>query len=446
MLETIREFALERLAASGEAGSVRHRHAAFFVALAERGMPAVGLPGSLARLAILEREDPNLRAALAWAVEQRDAETGLRLVTALDGAWGAGGRLREVRTWTERVLALGGDEVPGLRVLARAQLGFAALFLGDEPAAAAAGEQSLAESRARGDTIGAAYALNLLGAVVMDRGNHEQAHELAAEALVLGRQVGDPAVTAWSLANLGLNAALRGDHDRAVAWYEESLAVWRELGEAAGQANLLTNLAWLVRQQGDTRRAAALNREALATAWEFRNLGGLCVLLGDAAGVALAAGQADRSARLLGAADTLRERAGTPVLTMEQADYDRVLLATRAALGEAAFRAAWIEGEQLPLVEVVGEAEATFAEEEQAEPSEAAPLPPASGPVARSGLSPREIEVVRLIAKGNSNQDIADTLFISHRTATTHVRNILTKLDLDNRAAVAAWATRHHLA
>ncbi len=156
MLETIREFALERLVASGEEGTVRDRHAAFFVALAERGMPAVGLPGSLARLAVLEQEDPNLRAALAWAVEQRDAETGLRLLTALDGAWSAGGRVREVRTWTERVLALGGDAVPGLRVLARVILGGTALVLGDEPAAAAAGEQSLAESRARGDAIGAA--------------------------------------------------------------------------------------------------------------------------------------------------------------------------------------------------------------------------------------------------------------------------------------------------
>ncbi len=290
------------------------------------------------------------------------------------------------------------------------------------------------------------YALNLLGGVAMDRGNLEQAHELTAEAVALGRQVGDPSVVAWSLAGLGLIAALRGDHDRAVEWHAESLALWQELGDVVGQANVRTNIAWLIRRRGDTRRAAALNREALATAWEFRDAGALSILLYDAAGVALAAGRADRAARLLGAADTLRERIGTRVPTFDQADYERLLLATRAALGEAAFRAAWIEGEHLPLVEVVGEADATFAEEEQAEPSEAAPLPPASGPVARSGLSPREIEVVRLIAKGNSNQDIADTLFISHRTATTHVRNILTKLDRDNRAAVAAWATRHHLA
>ncbi len=295
MLETVWEFGLEQLGASGEEDAVRRRHAAVFVALVEQDMPAVGLPGPPARLPALEREDANLRVALGWAVERGETETGLRLVTALGGVWGTLGRFREERAWVEHVLALGGDEVPALRVLALAQLGWAALFLGDEAA------------------------------------------------------------------------------------------------------------------------------------------------------VAVTVGHSEWAARLLSAAARLLDRMGTPLMTMHQAAYAHNLAAIRAVLGETAFQAAWAEGEVLPLAEAVAEAEAIFAEEEAQAPGGVVP-PPASDPVALSGLSPRELEVVRLIATGCSNQDIADALSISHRTASTHVRNILTKLGLDNRAAVASWATRHHLA
>ncbi len=150
------------------------------------------------------------------------------------------------------------------------------------------------------------------------------------------------------------------------------------------------------------------------------------------------------AARLLGAAARIRERTGTLVPTRDRVAYERDVAATRATLGEEAFAAAWTAGEALPLKEAVAEADAFLAATVIDLTATGVPLDP--DPVARSGLSPRELEVVRLIATGCSNQDIADALFIGHGTATTHVRNILTKLNLDNRAAVAAWATRHHLA
>jgi DNA-binding CsgD family transcriptional regulator len=148
---------------------------------------------------------------------------------------------------------------------------------------------------------------------------------------------------------------------------------------------------------------------------------------------------AARAARLLGADEVLRERVGTPVLGAEREHYERDLAAARRGLSEDGFATAWAEGRTLSLEEAVAEADAVFA---AVIAGETAPDQPAPA----HGLSPREREVVALIAAGRSNQEIADALFISHRTATTHVRNILTKLDLPSRTAVAAWAIRHGLA
>ena len=124
--------------------------------------------------------------------------------------------------------------------------------------------------------------------------------------------------------------------------------------------------------------------------------------------------------------------------------YDRDLAEVRAALGDEAFAAALAAGQALPLGEAVADADAIFAEEEAAAETVPAPPVPSSGADGH-GLSPRELEVVRLIAAGRSNREIADALFISHGTAITHVRNILGKLGLDSRTAVAAWAIRHGL-
>jgi DNA-binding NarL/FixJ family response regulator len=166
-------------------------------------------------------------------------------------------------------------------------------------------------------------------------------------------------------------------------------------------------------------------------------------MLADAADLAAIAGRAEPAARLFGAAAALRAAADVSLRPLERADQDRTATAIRAELDEATFEVARAAGAALPLEAAIAEADALLRSLEEApEPTTpSAPAVPVPG-----GLSPRELEVVRLLAAGQSNQEIADELVVSHSTAVTHVRNILTKLGLDSRAAVAAWAVRHGLA
>ena len=156
--------------------------------------------------------------------------------------------------------------------------------------------------------------------------------------------------------------------------------------------------------------------------------------------------QSAQAVRLLAAATALLEEFGTHVLVdwQPEIEIDAKVAVLRAELGDAACAAAWSAGRALSLDEAVAEADRVFAAAEQAPASETAP-PPVLDAAARSGLSPRELEVVRLLAAGRSNREIADALYISHGTATTHVRNVLGKLGLGSRTAVAAWAIRHGL-
>jgi DNA-binding NarL/FixJ family response regulator len=148
---------------------------------------------------------------------------------------------------------------------------------------------------------------------------------------------------------------------------------------------------------------------------------------------------------LLGAATRVREATGIKVEPHNLARYERSLAAVRGILGDEAFAAAQDAGRALPIEEAIAAADAIFAAQSVAAPEPGSP-PVVEDPGARAGLSPRELEVVRLVAEGRSNQEIGDALFISQGTARTHVQHILTKLGLDSRAAVAAWAVRHGLA
>ena len=435
LLETVREYGLEQLAASGEAEAARDRHVAFFVALAERDRPPIGSAGPPERVAALRREDANLRAALGWIIEREDAETGLRLVTALASWWRAFW-MREGRTWIERVLALGGDAAPDLRALALGQAGFAAYLSNDLAPAAAAGERALVDSRARGDVTGAAFALALLSAVATARGDHDRADALIAESVALSRQAGDPAVVALRLESAGAAAGIRGDLDRAIARFEESLVLLRGAGNAREIGHVLANLAFSVHERGDPRRAAGLAREALGATWGPREEERLIFPLDLAATVARAAGRTTEAARLRGAEARLRARFQVPILTKDEAHYGRERDALRRALGEAESAAAWAAGEALPVAEAVAEANAVLA---------AIVDTPTAAITSAHGLTPRELEVIRLIAAGQSNRQIADALFIAVPTVKRHLTNIFGELGVTSRSALNTYAHTHDL-
>jgi predicted ATPase/class 3 adenylate cyclase len=265
MLETIREYALERLDASGEAEAVRRRQAEYFLRLAEEAQPQLDGPNQAMWLERLEGEHDNLRMALAWSQEPAgSAETGLRLATALEGFWYRRGYLREGRAWLVAALAQPGVAAPSLaRARALGIAGWWANVQGDDGAARAYHDECLALYRALGDRRGTAQTLATLGVIACAGGDYAQAAMHCEESLALYRELGDRYGSAHVLQWVGTIARDQGDYVRAIPLFAESLAVWRDFGDKSAIADALNGMGDAMRQQGDSMRAAALYQEAL---------------------------------------------------------------------------------------------------------------------------------------------------------------------------------------
>jgi predicted ATPase/DNA-binding CsgD family transcriptional regulator len=438
MLETVREYGLERLEASGEAESVRKRMAAWYVGLAERVLPELFGPDQRDWLDRLETEHDNLRAVLEWALDRGRAADAQRLVASASRFWYVRGHLSEGRVWAERALAAG--PAPGaVRAAALIVAGWLALEQGDRQRAVARLEEALAQARAVDHPMWTAQALTLLGLAAEERGRYAEAQAHHQDALRLYRTLGDRVWLPLALNHLGVVAYEQGDIERAMHRFEEALASFRAAGNTFGIGVVLVNLAKLERERGDFARAADLFAESLALRWEQGDRMGIAGCLRGLASVAAMTHRHERAARLFGAAEAVRETLGLPP-PRHHAQYGQAVARARAGLGDEAFAAAWAAGRALPLADAV--AEAMTARPEAAAGDLPAPLRRAE----RFGLTLREVEVLRLVRAGLSNREIAERLYITERTAQTHVQHILDKLDVVTRAAAAALAVEHGLA
>jgi len=367
LLQVIREYALEGLEASGETSALRRAHAAHFLALAEQAEPELSGPEVGAWLGRLEREHDNLRAALGWAREQEEVETGLRLASALREFWGMRGHLREGWAWVEGLLALeSGDDLRtegaahavAAEVRARALItgGRLAMWQGDYVVAGNWLEEATALGRAAGDRRTVALALNSLGVLAAQQGDMERAGARWVDSLALMREVGDRRGVATVLHNLGNVAAYQGDLERAAASYAEAVVLARQDGDQQGIALSLSNLGAVARMRGEVTQAEALGREALAL---FRDLGDFRACAGgleELVSTAGVAGHGERAARLLGAAAALRETLDAPQPALWQAEVEQAVAAARATLGEEAWVAAFTAGRALSLDQALVEA------------------------------------------------------------------------------------------
>jgi len=510
MLETIREYALELLEASGEAEAHRRQHAIFFLAMAEEAEPKLRSAEQSTWRRRLEVEQDNLRAALRWTLESHEAEMGLRLAGALSLFWRFRNRPREGRSWLEQVLAQPGAKA---RTAARAKAlrvaGAMAYYQGDFPEAhrlleasvlvsrevGAAGKQNLAiallllgdvellqgnSSEAyelAGESLqvyqevaeawGIAMALRLLGKATGELGNLMAARSLLEESAALFRVVGDRRYLMMPVEALGLVALRQGDYAGARAHFEEILSVAQEMGDEPFIANALAHLGTIALRMGDFPQSAALYQQSLALNREQANRDGIVEDLAGLAEVASLLGQPERAARLLGAVEALREVSGIRLSPLRRAEYDRTVEGIRTHLDEAAFAEAWKEGRTRPLEQVIAEA----GETKDAPPSEAKPreatqedassaLPPSvlssppSAPLSPrralqqhfGGLTSREREVALLVAHGKSNRAIAEELVVGVSTVEAHITHIFTKLGFASRAQIAAWAVDKRLA
>ncbi|HEY7034964.1 MAG TPA: LuxR C-terminal-related transcriptional regulator [Thermomicrobiales bacterium] len=455
MLETIREFALERLELSGQDTESRTRHAAYFLALAESVEPHLMMPGQESWLARLAAEHDNLRAALGWLERAGKAEAMLRLTSALSLFWFVRSHFDEGRGWLERALALGGEAPVALRAKALVRAGYLAIDQGDARRGEALIAQGLALWRDIGDREQVAASLYILGNALQSQGRYDEAQTRTEEALALYDGLADGAVTTVrfacnSLASLGRLAYARGEYARAEEYVAEALARQRSIGDdwAAGSTifdfgRLLGRLAQL---RGDLVEAAARYRETLSHAHSHGDPWLTARALVGVADVVLAKGRPERAARVLGAVAALDERVGGASFPADRDHQGGIIAAARVALGEGKFAAAWSAGRALPSEQAVAEALVLIEHVGSESEVEPAPAQPAALSAAPFGLSQREREVLALLIRRDTAPEIAGQLCISVRTVERHVESIYRKLGVNSRREAAAVALRCGLA
>jgi predicted ATPase/transcriptional regulator with XRE-family HTH domain len=290
MLETVREYALERLAVSGEEEAIRQAHAAFYLDLAERAEPELTGPTQAEWLNRLEIEHDNLRTALTWSLDGGEATAALRLAGALGRFWRMHGHPREGLSWLERTLALSPNEATTARGKALEEAGRLAHDRGDPDQTEARQTAALAIWRTLGDRHGEARSLDELGNVAHDRGDFARAVTLHEQALGLAREAGDKRGTARALNNLAMAALYQSQDERAWDLYNEALAVLRELGDTYGVNVVLTNMAIVAIRRGDLDHAAAISHECIAGCRELGDQQGIGSALVNLAEVALLQG------------------------------------------------------------------------------------------------------------------------------------------------------------
>jgi len=390
LLETIRQYAREKLAESGETSLIRDRHLTHFLALAKRAEPEVQGAEQLMWFDRLEMELDNFRAALAWSLERGEegVELGLELASSLwwfwfqrtsheEGRWLekalmasqasvdlvrraiALARLSVVRffdeTASEEALALAQRLGPAGRetmALALMYKGAWAVYQADHTQAKLLAEESVRLFRELEDRWGMCEALTWLGMSLINKGDHELAINPLEESLALARQARDGNEIGFALWQLGRAAMARGDYSQATNFMSESLAVYKELKLYGGVTFLLGDLGKAALKQGDYQQAVSHYKEALTIYWDWgigrRIAEGLEQLV-----TAVMHQQVNQSVRLLGTAEALRQSCDAPLFPYQLSDYERCVKSLRSQLDEATFTTCWVEGRAMTVKQAV---------------------------------------------------------------------------------------------
>ncbi len=468
LLETIREYAREKLAAHGDDDGARAAHAAHYLALAsaagERSItPAV--------VGAVEPEHGNIRAALRWYLDRGDAEAALRLAGSLWlHFWIPKGHLSEGRRWLDAALAI--ESPPTLaRARGLAGAGTLAYCQSDYEAAEKQCGEGLALSQELDDRLGEAHSYAGLALVARSRGDFKTATRMSEEALAAFEESGGELEIAGAHEHLGLLKWYEGDYAAARPSLDQSLEIARRLGDRLLTAAVLQSLGWLALSEGDAAAAASLLTESLppirevGDPWQLaRSLFGLGLCAsrrgehqaardlcrkalalaaesGDRrfasgclvglAHVEAAAGHPDVALTLYAAADVLRESTGGVWPEIVRAAFEADLEALRGAVDERGFASGWARGRELTLEEAI----------EAPHPTSGDGAPPRP-----AGLTARELEVLRLVATGLSDAQVAERLVLSLRTVHSHVRSIYRKLGVSSRSAATRYAIRQRIA
>jgi predicted ATPase/DNA-binding CsgD family transcriptional regulator len=484
MLDSIREYAAARADAAGEAVMLQQRLRDYAMLetehLMQMGMGLIRAPWPVT-VQTFRRFDSdlgNLRQVLGRCLADRDAEAGLRLCTVMGPVWIVRGSFAEGAEWYDSFFGLDSPVAPvPAAVLGPAIVGRAQLALASDPVQAQVrATEGLGLCREAGADFWTATALNLLTEVALHAGRAGEAADRADETLAVARQAGDRWNEGYALGTMAAAAGQRGDLAGAQRLGEAALAVMRGIDQQWGAARTLLGLGDLARLTGDAYAAGRRYEEALAILREVNarpeiarclaGLGRIAMEQGDIvlgrqhltrsielsrsigsrigtirgleafAALAVAEEEPERAVRLAAAAAALREAAHLPPRPAAWADR---YLAAAGDLGEDEVGRLWEQGSGLDASSAV-ELALEGGPQPAAEPAGA--TRPAGRLATQGGLTPRELEIVALIAKGHSNRAIGEELVISPATAARHVANIMLKLGFSSRAQIAAWAVR----
>jgi predicted ATPase/DNA-binding CsgD family transcriptional regulator len=480
LLETIRQYAQEKLRASGDWVSAHEHYLACFLRLTEEVAPKLREQYQQLWFDWLETENDNIRAALAWALEQQRIEAGMRIGTALYSFWQTRAYIREGYAWYERFLHQTDDSVPlAVHVNALTWSSVMASFLGDAVTATARGQEAVALCEAAGeegrpllavaligvasgakaagdyqtsymmgeriievyrelnDPVSLGISIMMQGETALALGKHDTAQSLLEESMALARAAGDRYRIALTLNYMGDVARSERQIVQAHSTYEESLSILRELGAAHEIPATLHNLAYVCLYQGELERAQALFYESLEAQRALGNHAGVLEGLLGFAALASKTGLAAESARLYAAA-VANGRGGdsASLWALEKLEYEHYIGLARAKLSDAEFEAEQAKGNALSMEQAIEYAlNLPFGLQKH----------PQKGIEAPQELTEREREVVTLIARGLSNGEIANELVLSKRTVEHHIANILSGLGFTNRAQIVRWAMENGL-
>jgi predicted ATPase/DNA-binding CsgD family transcriptional regulator len=469
MLETLREYALERLTHHSELEAVQQRHGDTFVTLVEQAERHLTGADQAAWLDRLDREQGNIRAVLQNALKRGDAETAVRLSGAFWRFWYLHGQLGEGRRWLESALAISDGISLPLQIKAFSGAGFLAANLGDYAQSRQWGHQALRLAQTWGnkesiaaallslattgvwqgdefsvalygqalalyrelkDPAGIALATGYLAFAYWFRGDYEEAHRLFQEALRQLRALNNQSGIAFALYGLGFAALNQRDDDTAVRRFREALEIMQALRDKRGLIRAYYGLGRVALNQGNYAVARTNFEQSCALAREVGDQWSLAAGLEGLAGLAAATGKPALAAHLFGAADEQWSRIGAQLSPALRFWYEQDARMVHKALAEADFSVLYDEGRQWTPDEALARITAQFAATRAAVPF---------------GLTVREQEVLQLVAAGLTDPQIARELVISVRTAQSHVSAILGKLGVSSRTAAARIAVENGL-
>jgi predicted ATPase/DNA-binding CsgD family transcriptional regulator len=435
MLEIIRTYGHERLAALGQEATLRRRHRDYFARVMAEWYADWFGPRQMEMLAWMRVERDNLRTAIDGCLSEQDFSKAVLLASAVGGQTFVHGFLAEGRYWMGRVLAA--FDTPSLE---RARLlwvdGWHALNQGDAAGGVSRFEASREVAERIGDVHEAAMATVFLGVAHMIRGDVEAAAGLYEDALAGLRGMDDPMGSAVAASRLGAASFVLGDAERAVALCNEAIEFSEACGELWHRAEALWELSIITWQQGDLGRATELAMESLRTHRDFGDAVGTAQCLETLAWIAESQALYERAARLLGSADALWRDIDASLFTHMAGYHERCEKETQRVLGMRSFSAIHYLGANALVSENVA-----YALGEQVEEAYSV-----RDGTADAQLTNREVQIAALVARGLSNKEIAAQLVISQRTAEGHVEHILNKLGFASRAQIAAWVTERRAA